>query len=246
MMERTISIAANSTSWSDWLRYTGVGVSLGLLAAIGQSLGLWGGLGERLGGGVRWLNAAVGLVWIPMFAIACRVGVLTARAASTRSGRYTAHGSGTRELESLAPLFTGLGFAGSVAGFLSGFGALEGGHLLEELGTLLSALGTSMISTLVGLGLWAATLSLAAWMPWWTWARCHWKDGDFQVALDDRELGSGAPGLDHLIEAIRGRQPEALCLAFDRDVPREAKVRISNAVWAQRDADLSYREVTLR
>jgi len=221
------------------------GATLGLLALTGQQLGIWETVAAEAGAGARWLNATIGLVWIPMLVGWARVMVLAARAWSTRTGRTVATASVSPELSQLAPLFTGLGFAGTVWGLLDGFGALTGDDLLSKLPELLSGIGAAMTSTLAGLALWAATLSIAAWVPTWSWARIRWNGENVQVSLDSRDLGEGDLGLEVLIEAVRGRRPEALCLAFDKLVPSGMRSRIANAVWSQRDIDLPLKEVTL-
>jgi hypothetical protein len=230
---------------SHWLAILFVGTALGLVAAAGYRLGVWGACADAIPKVIRLINTGVGPVWIPMAALSGRVSVLVYRAHRSRSGQGAPIGPVSPELAQLAPLATGLGFAGTVWGLMSGFGALEGSDMLAKLPLLLSGIGAAMISTLVGLALWAATLSLSAWVPVWSWARIRREDGDFRVSFDDRDLGRGAPAIEMLVEAVRGREPEALCLAFDRSISRAERERVVTAVWSQRDADLVMREVTL-
>lgn len=224
------------------------GLVIGTAAAVGYRLGVWESGAAALAAAGIEMTRAVNLVYVVMLAIGARVGVLVHCAYASRSDHLAPVQPVRPELSQLAPIFTGVGFAGTVAGYIAGFGSLEdqrASELLTALPELLAGVSASMTSTLVGLSLWGATLLLAAWMPVWSWAHIVWDEDDVRIDFDGRSLGRGTAAVEILAEAVGSRQPEALCLAFDRDIPSNLRERVITAVWSQRAVDLPLRVETL-
>jgi hypothetical protein len=220
-----------------------LGATLGLGFVVARRLGVW----AWTAGHVSWIGGrltdAIGPVWVPMLVVATRVAWLAARALRTRSGRGRLGQPVRPELGQIAPLFAALGLCGTVWGLSSAFEALNGGEFLTQLPLLLGGLGAAMTSTLVGLGMQIATLLLRLLNPAWSWLHVAWRDGQPAFSLDERPVSGGGEGLAAVAEALRARQPEALCIAFCAQVPAAERARISDALWRQTDGAIRLREV---
>ena len=232
-----------------WLAPIAAGAVLGLLAIAASRLGVWhelvtsgGSLVGDPGALVSALNARVGPVWLPMGLVAARVAQVATRAWRTRAGRGDTGRSVRPELAQLAPLFAVLGLFGTVWGLITAFEALESGEFLSRLPALLAGLGAAMTSTLVGLGLQVTTLLLVVVAPAWSWLRVGSSREGTSFSLDGEPVGSGEE-LDALVAALVARRPEALCVAFAREVPDAERIRIRRSLWAALDAEIPRREV---
>lgn len=236
---------SSGTTWlAPMLRSVALGAVLGGAAVAARRLGPASAeLAAAPAALLGKVNASVGPVWLPMLLVGARVSWLAARAIRTRRGRALASAPVRPELGQLAPLFAALGLCGTVWGLSAAFGALREGEFLTRLPVLLGGLGTAMTSTLLGLGLQIATLLLAAFNPTWSLARVVGCGESASFALDARDLGSGATGLESLVCAIESRQPEALRVEVARDVPREWRARVHNALWQRLDSAIPTREV---
>jgi hypothetical protein len=220
-----------------WLRAVVYGMALGLLAVLAQALGLWVAFAE-LG---AWLTRVIGPVWVPMFAVALRVGWLWVRALRTRFGQGALGRPVRPELEKLAPIFPAFGLAGTVWGLDVAFGALDRDVFIERLPDLMAGLGAALISTLVGLGFQIATLLVAAYAPAWSLARVARSAERELYTLDGALLGEGESGLHALLEAIEAREPEALHLALDPALPGERRATLHARIWRSVDGAIPIR-----
>jgi hypothetical protein len=222
-----------------------LGATLGFAFVVARRLGVW----AWTAGHVSWiagqLTEAIGPVWIPMLIVAARVAWLSARAVRTRSGRGRLGQPVRPEMGQIAPLFAALGLCGTVWGLSSAFEALNGGEFLTQLPLLLGGLGAAMTSTLVGLGMQIATLLLRLVNPAWSWVHVGWREDQPVFSLDERSVSGGAEGLVAISEALRARQPEALCIAFHAEVPATERAHIRDALWCQTDGAIPVREVLL-
>jgi hypothetical protein len=208
------------------------------VASLGAHLGAWPALGAVAG----VLNAQVGPVWVPMAGVALRVGWIAQRALRTRWERGPLGTPVRPELSQLAPLFAALGLCGTVWGLMHAFQALEQGEFLARLPLLLGGLGAAMASTLVGLGLQIGTLLLGVINPSWSWVRVA-RGPEPSFALDGRAIGRGDAGLDLLVEALVARQPEALGVAFEPEVPPRVRETVRDALWQRLDGSIPMREI---
>jgi hypothetical protein len=226
-----------------WIEPVLVGALLGLAVVAAGRLGLGSGAVEFVRGTGRSLNRVVGPVWVPMLLALLRVLWLAARALRTRSGRGRLGQPVRPELGHIAPVFAALGLCGTVWGLSRAFEALNGGDFLSQLPLLLGGLGAAMTSTLVGLGLQIGTLLVALFLPAWSWLEVASAEGEEILTLDRRRLGAGGAGLRAGLEALRARAPEAVCVAFDRRVPRRRREEIRMRLWLEIDGATPLREV---
>ena len=227
-----------------WLGSLAAGAALGLCIVAALRLGI---LPEPPGGGlwpVSQLNASVGPVWVPMFAVAARVTWLGIRALRTRQGRGVLGARVRPELSQLAPLFAALGLAGTVWGLGRAFDALDSGDFLSRLPALLSGLGAAMTSTLVGLGLQIATLLLAAFNPGYSLVRIAPAGGELHVELDRIPLGRGLPGLGRALDALCVQKPEGLAVQLHPRIPEDDRRALLAALWQRTEGGVPLREVS--
>lgn len=234
-----------------WVRGASRGLqAVALGAALGSAVAAAGatGLGAAGLAALREtraaLDAAVGPVWVAMFAVALRVAWLAARALRTRWVRARFAAPVRPELSQLAPLFAALGLCGTVWGLTRAFAALEHGEFLTQLPLLLGGLGAAMTSTLVGLGLQIATLLLAAFNPAWSCASVEARAGATEYRLDGRLLGRDAEGADALALAIEARAPEALRVEFAESTGRTERDRLMAELWRRIDGAIPVRAVS--
>jgi hypothetical protein len=80
-------------------------------------------------------------------------------------------------------------------------------------------------------------------LPAWSWLEVRAENGEESFALDRRRLGSGEAGLRAGVEGLRARGPEAVCLAFDRRIPKSRRDGIRMLLWQQIDGGIRLREI---
>jgi hypothetical protein len=226
-----------------WIEPLLVGALLGLALVAVARLGLGSGVADLGLRAAATLTRAVGPVWVPMLLALLRVVWLAARALRTRGGRGRLGEPVRPELGQIAPVFAALGLCGTVWGLSRAFEALNGGDFLGQLPLLLGGLGAAMTSTLVGLGLQIGTLLVALFLPAWSWLEVRAHGGDESFELDRRPLGAGGAGLRAGLEALRARTPEAVCVAFDRRLPKTRREEIRMQLWLEIDGTIRVREV---
>ena len=227
-----------------WIEPVTVGTALGFTLVAAHRLGLAPDASDLGVRAVDSLNRVVGPVWIPMLLACTRVAWLAGRAFRTRDGRGRLGEPVRPELGQIAPVFAALGLCGTVWGLSRAFEALNGGDFLSQLPLLLGGLGAAMTSTLVGLGLQIGTLLVALVLPAWSWLAVASENGDESFSLDRQRLGTGEAGLCAAVEGLRARAPEAVCVAFDRRLPRGRREAIRMRLWQRIDGGTPLREVT--
>jgi hypothetical protein len=227
-----------------WIEPALVGAALGFALVAADRLGFGPALGELASRLFGTLNRAVGPVWAPMLLACVRVAWLAGRALQTRDGRGRLGEPVRPELGQIAPVFAALGLCGTVWGLSRAFEALNGGDFLSQLPLLLGGLGAAMTSTLVGLGLQIGTLLVGLFLPAWSWLAVRAENGDESFSLDRRRLGTGEAGLRAVLEGLSARAPEAVCVAFDRRLPRGRREEIRLRLWQRIDGATRLREIT--
>ena len=228
-----------------WPTQIGFGVVIAVFAVAVQRFGLVTAVADAVRGSTEWLTDEIGIVWIPLMVVEARILQLAVRAIRSRFDMGVAHVAVSTELGLWAIVCVNLGFFGTVLGMSSGFAALGDADFLAKLPELLHGTGNAMASTLMGLAFAIEAHLLAALFPTWSWARIESADDSYRVSFDGRVLGCDSQGLEILLQALRTRQPAAVCVAFDPALSDVTRSTISNEIWANHDADHKLSEVIL-